>query len=206
VRALVRNRGRPALRTFALEGVRPHRCRNAACIRALGVQPDEARALLMRMEMNSQATGKATKSASTFRMECSVRVNIRATPAKIWSLLTNASDFPRWNSTVTKLEGTIAQGSKLGLQVKAAPGRVFRPKVAVLTPEREMVWADGAAPMFRGVRTFTLTPKNDGTTDFAMAEVFSGAMLPLIKRSLPDFGPPFEQYASDLKSEAERGV
>jgi hypothetical protein len=29
-------------------------------------------------------------------------------------------------------------------------------------------------------------------------------MLPLIKGSLPDFGPVFERYASDLKSEAER--
>jgi hypothetical protein len=29
-------------------------------------------------------------------------------------------------------------------------------------------------------------------------------MLPLIKGSLPDFGPVFERYASDLKREAER--
>jgi hypothetical protein len=29
-------------------------------------------------------------------------------------------------------------------------------------------------------------------------------MLPLIKGSLPDFGPSFEQYAADLKREAER--
>jgi hypothetical protein len=37
-----------------------------------------------------------------------------------------------------------------------------------------------------------------------MAEVFSGLMLPMIKGSLPDFGPPFEAYAADLKREAER--
>jgi hypothetical protein len=29
-------------------------------------------------------------------------------------------------------------------------------------------------------------------------------MLPMIKGSLPDFGPVFERYASDLKNEAER--
>jgi hypothetical protein len=37
-----------------------------------------------------------------------------------------------------------------------------------------------------------------------MAEVFSGIMLPMIAGSLPDFGPVFEQYASDLKRGAEQ--
>jgi hypothetical protein len=67
-----------------------------------------------------------------------------------------------------------------------------------------MVWSDGAAPMFKGVRTFTLQGRDDGTTDFSMAEVFAGIMLPMIRPSLPDFGPPFEQYAADLKREAEQ--
>ena len=34
--------------------------------------------------------------------------------------------------------------------------------------------------------------------------MFNGIMLPMIEGSLPDFGPPFEQYAADLKREAER--
>jgi len=67
-----------------------------------------------------------------------------------------------------------------------------------------MVWKDGFAPMFSGVRTFSLTPKSDGTTDFSMIEVFKGIMLPLIKGSLPDFKPNFEQYALDLKAAAEK--
>ena len=37
-----------------------------------------------------------------------------------------------------------------------------------------------------------------------MEEVFSGLMLPMIKGSLPDFGPSFEQWVADLKAEAER--
>jgi hypothetical protein len=57
--------------------------------------------------------------------------------------------------------------------------------------------------MFKGVRTFTLAPCADGSTDFSMVEVLSGVMLPLIEGSLPDFVPPFERYAADLKREAE---
>lgn len=144
----------------------------------------------------------AHKDQATFRQVCSVRCEIQATPERIWALLTDARGFPAWNSTVESLEGEIELGRKLALKVTAAPGRTFTPKVTRLEPGREMEWSDGFAPMFRGVRTFTLIPKGEGT-EFAMEEVFSGLMLPMIRGSLPDFGPAFEAFARDLKRAAE---
>lgn len=149
-------------------------------------------------------SGRAHKVASAFRMECAVAITIQAPPQRVWSLLTSAADFPRWNSTVDSIEGEIALGQRLVLRVPIAPKRTFKPRVTAFEPDRRMEWSDGAAPMFRGVRTFTLSPSGDGGTDFSMVEVLSGIMLPLIKKSLPDFGPPFERYAADLKREAER--
>jgi hypothetical protein len=154
--------------------------------------------------MAPEVTGRAKQTKTAFRMECAVAIHIQAKPDAVWRLLTDAADFPRWNSTVTSVEGTIAQGSRLAVQVKVAPGRVFKPRVTELVAPERMIWSDGAAPMFRGVRTFVLAPREDGSTDFSMVEVFSGVMLPMIKGSLPDFGPQFEQYAADLKREAER--
>jgi hypothetical protein len=150
-------------------------------------------------------TAKATKTEGAFRMDCAIRTTIHATPEKIWSLLTDAAGFPRWNSTVTSIEGEIAEGRTLKLRVPSAPKRVFTPKVSRLEPGRSMVWSDGMAPMFKGVRSFTLTPNADGSTDFVMKEEFSGVMLPMIKKSLPDFAPVFEAYAGDLKRAAEGG-
>jgi len=69
-----------------------------------------------------------------------------------------------------------------------------------------MTWTGGLAPLFKGVRTFELTPQPGGATSFVMQERFSGLMLPFVGRALPDFGPVFEQYAADLKREAERGA
>jgi len=147
----------------------------------------------------------ATKTASAFRMECAVSIHIKASPDRIWGLLTNADDMPRWNSTVTSVKGPIALGTKLELRVPLAPERVFKPKVTTCDASaRRMVWSDGAAPMFKGVRTYTLTRRDDGTTDFSMIEVFRGIMLPMIKGSLPDFAPAFATYADDLKREAEK--
>jgi hypothetical protein len=146
----------------------------------------------------------ANQTRSTFRQSCSVRCEIRATPEKIWGLLTDAAKFPAWNTTVTSLEGPIALGNKLALKVTLDPKRTFKPRVTRLDAPREMVWSDGFAPMFRGVRTFEVTAKAGGVTEFAMTEVFSGAMLPMIRGSLPDFGPAFERFAEDLKTAAER--
>jgi hypothetical protein len=148
----------------------------------------------------------ASKTEDTFRMDCSIRCEIAATPARIWALLTDAAGFPKWNSTVTSLKGPIALGQKLELKVTLDPKRTFKPKVTKLVENRAMEWSDGMAPMFKGVRQFTLTPKSDRITEFEMTEVFSGVMLPMIKKSLPDFRPAFEAYAADLKRAAEEGA
>lgn len=157
------------------------------------------------MKAESQASGRARRSKSTFRLEYEVSINIKASPARIWSLLTTASEFPKWNSTVQSIEGQIALGQVIQLRATVAPTRVFKLKVSELVPEQRMVWNDGTAPIFTGVRTYTLRPQQDASTDFSMTEVFRGLMLPMIAGSLPDFGPIFEQYAADLKRAAEQG-
>jgi hypothetical protein len=73
-----------------------------------------------------------------------------------------------------------------------------------VVPNERMTWTGGVAPLFKGVRSFVLKPRSDGSTGFAMEERFSELILPLVKRSMPDLGPVFGRFASDLKQEAER--
>lgn len=144
----------------------------------------------------------ATRTETTFRLQYEVSRDIAAPPARVWQLLTDAAGFPRWNSTVTTLDGPIAPGQKLALQVPLSPGRTFTPRVTEWTPEARMVWSDGMAPMFRGTRTFTLTPTSAGV-EFRMSEEFTGIFLPMIKGSLPDFRAAFDTWAADLQRAAE---
>lgn len=151
-----------------------------------------------------ETNGKATSTRSVFSMEVAVSIHIQAEPEYLWALLTNANDFPRWNSTILRIDGTIAMGEKIRLIASIAPQRTFKLKIVEFIPNQKMVWQDGAAPMFKGIRRFTLTPQADKSTDFTMVETFFGLMMPLVAASLPDFRPVFEQYAADLKREAER--
>ena len=154
--------------------------------------------------VTTQANGKAATAKSTFRMEVSISININAKPSRIWGLLTNASGFPQWNSTVESIEGNIALGETIKLKARIAPERTFKLKVGQFVPNEMMVWQDGTAPMFTGVRKYMLTSQPNGTTDFTMSETYAGLMLPMIGGSLPDFRPTFERYAADLKKESEK--
>jgi hypothetical protein len=130
---------------------------------------------------------------------------IAAPPERIWSILTDAPAYPEWDNGVIRLEGTVAAGEKLEITSALDPKRAHPIKVTEFEPARRMAWTGGMPlGLFKGVRTFTLTP--DGSaTDFKMREEFTGPMLPLIWRSLPDFGPAFVQFARGLKARAEAG-
>jgi hypothetical protein len=135
-----------------------------------------------------------------------VSTTINAPPEKVWSVLEAAADWPSWNTTVGRVEGTIADGSTIKLFVKLNPGRAFPVRVGDWRPPSGMTWTGGMPlGLFKGVRTFTLTPAAGGGTDFAMEEVFSGPLSPLIGRTIPDMQPAFEEFAACLKSRAEQG-
>jgi hypothetical protein len=136
-------------------------------------------------------------------MTCAVEVNIGATPDIVWTLLTDAGGFPRWNSTVTGIEGQIREGERLRLHVPGT-SRTFTPRVSDVATARRMTWSSGFNPVIKGVRTFTLDATDDNSTDFVMKEHFSGFMFALTKGVLPDFRPIFTAFAGDLKREAEK--
>ena len=117
------------------------------------------------------------RTSSAFAMTCEVEIGILASAEIVWNLLSDAQGFSRWNSTVAGIEGHIREGERLKLRVPGT-NRTFTPTVSDVVPARCMTWSDGVAPVFRGVRTFALRPRDDNTTDFVMAERFSGVVLP----------------------------
>jgi hypothetical protein len=131
-------------------------------------------------------------------------VTIRARPETIWALLTDAAGYPKWNSTVERIDGRIAVLGKIKVHAKSAPGRAFPLRVTEFVPMRRMTWAGGMPlGLFTGTRNFALMPTASGDVDFAMDETYRGALAPLITRSIPDLQPAFAAFAADLKRYAE---
>lgn len=158
---------------------------------------------LLRQPGDVPVHGKAERTRTKQALDYSVAIVIAATPATVWSVLTDGPSYKSWNSTVVSLDGTIAAGNRVALVSHIAPKRTFKLKVSEFEAPHHMVWEDGNS-MFLGVRTFTLTATGDTATTFVMSETFSGGMLGMIESKLPDFTPDFEAFAADLKKEAER--
>jgi hypothetical protein len=133
-----------------------------------------------------------------------VSATIDAPPDRIWAIITDAGGYPTWDSGVVGVEGRIAPGEKITVRSSANPKRAFPVKVTEFKPGQRMQWSGGMPlGLFRGVRTFTLTPQQNGSTTFRMREEYTGPLLPMIWSSMPDLGPSFDQFAKGLKARAE---
>jgi len=136
-------------------------------------------------------------------MHYEASIDIDATPDQVWSVLADATAWPTWDSGVLRVDGTVAEGSKIALTSSVDPTRAFKIRVTELSPSRRMVFAGGMPlGLFRGVRTYDVTPTG-ATTRFTMREDYSGLFAGMITKSMPDLQPSFDQFAAGLKARVE---
>jgi hypothetical protein len=130
--------------------------------------------------------------------------DVDAAPEAVWAVLTDGADYAEWDSGVVRVEGRIAPQERIKVVSEANPKRAFPVTVTEFAPGERMVWSGGMPlGLFKGVRTFTLA-RREGGTRFTMREEYTGPLLPLIWRSMPDLQPSFEQFAHGLKARSER--
>ncbi|MBL7774720.1 MAG: SRPBCC domain-containing protein [Saprospiraceae bacterium] len=151
----------------------------------------------MTTVLSKAQPGTAVTVKKTFSRTTSITQTIHADPSIIWALLTNASDYARWNSTIVSIEGAIQPGEKIKLKSTLDPNRTFKLRVKQMVSEQKLVWGDAM-----GQRTYTLE-KNGNATLFTMTERIGGLMFPLFANKIPSFDASFEQFTADLKKEAE---
>jgi hypothetical protein len=131
-------------------------------------------------------------------------IDIAAPPAAVWAVLVDTPNWPRFDPFCDRIEGVAALGQTIKAFTKLAPGRAFPVKVLTFDAPKTMVWSGGMPfGLFTGVRTYTITPRGSGA-HFRMTEEFSGPMLALIGKSLPDMTEPFDAFCKGLKAEAEK--
>ncbi len=101
---------------------------------------------------------------------------------------------------VLSIDGIATLNSCLKIRSKLSPDRVFKVRITELKPNEKMVWESGLPlNLFKGVRTFTVTPKDDQTTEFEMVEVFSGLLSHVFGKAIPDMSNAFLDFSKGLK-------
>lgn len=131
---------------------------------------------------------------------------IAASPESVWAVLTDGASWASWDSGVEAVEGNIALGEKITIRSHAAPGRAFPVKVVVFDAPARLQFAGGMPlSLFRGVRTYALSPNPSGGTMFQLREEYTGPLLGMMWRSMPDLAPSFNQFAQGLRQRVESG-
>src|SRR5688500_5273911 len=112
---------------------------------------------------------------------------IQAPPERLWTFLTDAQGYPAWNPAVDRVEGRIAPRQTIKVFGPVNPDRACPVEVGVVEAAKRMTWTGGMPlGLFQGVRTVTLRAAGDGRTEFTMEEVYSGPLVPVLGRSVPD--------------------
>jgi hypothetical protein len=115
-------------------------------------------------------------------------VVIKATPAKVWKVLTDFKRYPEWNPFITSLNGVATKGEKLVARMEPpnGPAMTFKPTVLAANTNKELRWLGHLLfpGLFDGEHIFELYENTDGTTTFVQREKFTGILVPLFSKML----------------------
>ena len=140
--------------------------------------------------------------------EIKTEIVIHATPAKVWSILTNFDNYPNWNPFIKSINGEVLVGNKITARIEPpeAKGMTFKPKILCYETNKELKWIGHLlfAGLFDGEHKFELIDNGDGTTTFRQSEKFRGILVPLFKKMLDNNTKKgFEAMNRKLKELAE---
>ena len=134
----------------------------------------------------------------------SAATTIQASAEKIWGILSDSSGYPAWDLSMDHIEGNLALGETVKFFTKLS-AQAFPVKVTAFEPGRKMVLTGGMPlGLFKSERTHTLTPNKDGSITFHTEEIFSGLLLPVFGKNIPDLTENFKNFAAALKKQAEK--
>ncbi len=121
-------------------------------------------------------------------MEVRTSIHIRASPEKVWSVLTDFDSYGAWNPFIKSIKGEVALSQVIEAHVcpPASNEMTFKPVVLVFEENKELRWRGKLlfSGIFDGEHRFVPKANEDGLTEFIHAEKFSGILVPFMRKML----------------------
>lgn len=140
--------------------------------------------------------------------EIKTEVLIDASAEKVWRILMDFENYPRWNPFIKSIKGEKAVGEKITVSLKPPGGgaMTFRPVILKLEPAREFRWKGklGIKGLFDGEHFFILEKISDRQTRFIHGEHFGGLLTGMLGNVLHKTEEGFRQMNEALKRECEK--
>jgi len=143
-----------------------------------------------------------------FVKEIRTEIVIKATPAKIWKILTNFEQFSTWNPFIISIQGTLAAGNIIRVELAPPDAKrmKLKPRILRVIPNQEFRWLGRILipGIFDGEHIFELRDNKNETTTVIQREIFTGILVPFLKKMLDDnTRRGFESMNSELKKVCE---
>ncbi|MDN3356198.1 SRPBCC domain-containing protein [Actinomadura sp. DC4] len=134
-------------------------------------------------------------------------VEIAASAAKVWDVLTDLPAYDHWNPEITSAEGHLAKDATLTLRVRSGGGTdTVRPSVTIVTPGRELRWQSrfrDIGHLADGEQRFTIEAAGPDRVRFTQAQTFRGIAVPFMHGTLASSCSRFDAMNAALKTRAE---
>ena len=142
--------------------------------------------------------------------QLSTHVDIQATPARVWEVLSDLAAYPEWNPFIPRIDGEIRPGARLEVRIQppGAKGMTFRPTVLKAEPNRELRWRGRLwlPGLFDGEHAFTIEPSAANRVRFIQSETFTGLLVPFFTGTLKATLRGFEDMNHALKRRVEQAA
>jgi hypothetical protein len=135
------------------------------------------------------------------------RIEIHAPAKDVRAVLFGFSDYPKWNPFIVRVDGTVAEGSRITVTVKPVGRPEITGDTTVLSmTDNHLSWRGSLAVpgLFSGKHDFIIEEEGPGRTVLYNNERMSGIIIPFY-----DFKPTeagFEAMNRALKDRAEGGA
>jgi hypothetical protein len=140
-------------------------------------------------------------------MQLRTEVEILASPARVWEVLTDVASYSDWNPFIKSLEGKLAVGERLRVTFTPLEGseHTFKPVVTAVEPARELRWRGKLwfGGLFDGEHFFLLSEVDPNRTRLIQGEDFSGILVKYMGPTLTRTARGFVGMNQALKRRVE---
>jgi hypothetical protein len=149
------------------------------------------------------------KNHNIMAKELRTEIQIKAIPDKIWAILTNFDNYPKWNPFIKSISGNVAVGNTIVARIEPpnGSGMTFKPKVLVFEKNKKFTWLGHFLfkGLFDGEHRFELIDNQNGTITFIQSEKFGGILVPLFSKMIDvNTKAGFQLMNEKLKELAEK--
>lgn len=113
-------------------------------------------------------------------------IDITAPPERVWQALTDLAAYPDWNPMIRRASGEVEKGARLIVYFHppGSRGRVFRPKLKAVEPNRELRWQGqpGFPFLLESEHVFIIQPTGNNKIHLIHDMIFYGLLVPFVKK------------------------